>query len=145
LVNDASVAHAKTHARRSRPDESENGDRGSVAAQLVIATPLLLLLLLMLVQFATWFHASHIAQMTAAQALSAARAENGSAAAGRAQADALLGQLGTGLLLSPQVSVTRTGGDVQAEVTGIVQAVVPGLHLPVRAVAAGPVDAWTKP
>jgi Flp pilus assembly protein TadG len=125
--------------------ETGDRDKGAVSAQLVIATPLLLFLLLVTVQFAVWLHAVHIAQATAAQAVSAARAEDGSAAVGRSQADTILAQLGTGLLIDPQVSVTRACGQVHAQITGTVQAIVPGLHLPVEAIAAGPADAWTTP
>ena len=118
---------------------------GAVTAQLVIATPLLLFMLLLTVQFSVWWQAVHIAQSTASQALAATRAQDGSTGAGRAQADSILAQFGTGLLLSPEVSVTRGGGQARAQVTGTVQMIVPGLHLPVRAVAAGPLDAWTTP
>jgi Flp pilus assembly protein TadG len=132
-------------ARQHRRAGANDRDAGAVTAQLVIATPLLLFLLLLIVQFAVWFLAIHAAQATAAQALSAARAEHGSAAAGRAQADTILAQLGTGLLIDPQVNVTRAGGQVRAQITGTVQAIVPGMHLPVEAIAAGPTDAWTTP
>ncbi|MGH3185480.1 MAG: TadE/TadG family type IV pilus assembly protein, partial [Streptosporangiaceae bacterium] len=36
-------------------------ERGSATAELVIATPLLLLLILAIVQFALWEHATHVA------------------------------------------------------------------------------------
>jgi Flp pilus assembly protein TadG len=43
------------------------GDRGAVSVELVLATPLLLLMLLAIVQFALWSHATHIAQAAASQ------------------------------------------------------------------------------
>jgi len=50
-------------------------ERGSV--ELVVATPLLLLMILMVIQFAMYEHASQVAQATAAQALAATRTLGG--------------------------------------------------------------------
>ena len=50
--------------------------------ELVIATPLLLLLVLLIAQFALYMHATHIAQAAASEALSEARVSGGTAAAG---------------------------------------------------------------
>jgi len=142
---DRTVPHGPGSPLRRLHRHVEADDKGAVSGQLVIATPLLLFLLLVTVQFAVWLHAVHIAQATAAQAVSAARTEDGSAAVGQAQADKILAQLGTGLLIDPQVSVTRAGGQVHAQITGTVQTIVPGMHLPVEAIAAGPADVWTTP
>jgi hypothetical protein len=120
-------------------------DRGAVSVQLVIAAPLLLLQLLLVVQFAVYLHASHVAQSSAAQALAAARAEGASAADGDAQAAAVLRQLGGGVLLEPEVNVVRGAARVRVEITGVAETVVPPLRLPVRAVAEGPAEEWTLP
>lgn len=79
-------------------------DRGSVSAELVIATPLLSLLLLAIVQFALWSHAAHIAQVAAAQGLAAARAQNGTSASGTASARQVLDQLAAGPLRGPALA-----------------------------------------
>ena len=71
-----------TRAGWRRVRRALRGDRGSVSAELVIATPLLLLMLLAIVQFALWSHATHIAQAAASQGLAVARSQNGTAAAG---------------------------------------------------------------
>lgn len=130
-------AGARTGVPRPR------GDRGAGTTEMVIVTPLLLLLLTCTVQVALWMHAVHIAQTSAAQALSAARAEGGNTAAGRAQADTVLAQLGTGVLIDPRVTLTRTADRVSAEVSGTAQMLIPGVRLPVHVTAAGPIDAWT--
>lgn len=144
----ASPTPADLHRRpaRTRPATGPrcgSGDHGAVSAQLVIATPLLLLMLLLSVQMAVWLHAVHIAQTGAAQALAAARAEDGSTGAGRVQAGLVLAELGSGLLIDPHVEVTRDGTEVHAQITGTAQVVVPGLRLPVNTVAHGPAEAWT--
>jgi Flp pilus assembly protein TadG len=114
-----------------------------VSVELVVATPLLLLLLLGIVQFAIWWHANHLAQAAAAQALAAARAQNATAASGQDQAATVLGQAGQGLLHQVRVTVTRTATRVHVRVDAVAEQVVPGWSLPVHAVADGPVDRWT--
>ncbi|MDQ3885870.1 MAG: pilus assembly protein, partial [Actinomycetota bacterium] len=69
----------------------------------MIATPLLLLMLLAIVQFALWSHATHIAQAAASQGLAAARAQH-AAAAGSAGAQQMLDQLARGPLTGASVS-----------------------------------------
>src|SRR3954447_6617897 len=52
--------------RRWEPRRGRRVESGSVSVELVVATPLLLLLLC-IVQFAVWWHANHVAQAAAAQ------------------------------------------------------------------------------
>ncbi len=84
------------------------GDRGSVSVELVIATPLLLFMLLAIIQFALWSHATHIAQAAASQGLAAARAQDGTAAAGAAGALQMLDQLDSGPLTGASVTADRS-------------------------------------
>jgi Flp pilus assembly protein TadG len=137
------VPAATRCAQQQPPRRSGAGERGSASAELVLAVPLLLLLVLLTAQFAVYLHATHIAQAAAAQALAAARAEGGSAAAGQAEATNVLDQLGRSVLAGPRVSVDRGPAQARAEVVGTAQAVVPGLRLPVRAVAHGPVEQFS--
>lgn len=116
------------------------GDRGAVSAELVIATPLLLLILLAIVQFALWSHATHIAQAAASQGLAVARAQNGTAAAGTASAQQLLDQLAQGPLTGTSVASERSAESASVRVSGTATSVVPFLSLPVHAEAAGPVE-----
>jgi Flp pilus assembly protein TadG len=102
--------------------------------------PLLLVLVLLIVQFAVWAHATHIAQATAAQAVAAARAEGGTAADGQTQAAALLDQLGRSVLNQPSVRVDRGPAEVTVTVTGSAEPVLPWPRLPVHARAHGPAE-----
>lgn len=115
-------------------------DCGSVSAELVIATPLLLLMVLAIVQFALWSHATHIAQAAASQGLATARVQDATAAQGDAAARRLLDQLGRGPLTTTRIDVTRSGDAVVIRVSGQASAVIPFLHLPVHAEAVGPVE-----
>ncbi len=109
---------------------------------MVIATPLLMLLILLIVQFAIWAHASAVAQATAEEALAAARVQGGSAAAGQQRATQVLDQIGGNVLAAPQVTVTRTPAAATVQITGTAEDVlpVPGLHFPVHVIVTGPVE-----
>ena len=80
-------------------------DRGAGSAEIVIAVPLPMLLILPVIQFAVWANAESIAHATAEEALAAARVQGGTAAGGQQRADQVISQIGTGVLVGPQVSV----------------------------------------
>jgi hypothetical protein len=125
-------------------------DAGAVSAEVAIATPAMLLMLLGAVQFAVWLHAVHIAQTCADRGLTASRVYGGTIAAGRSQAQTLLAQLGGEVLVDPQVNVAPAAGaggqaQVRVEVDAGTISVVPLVHLPVHVVAQGPAEIWTVP
>jgi Flp pilus assembly protein TadG len=127
-------------AERSRLRRALHGDRGSVSAELVIATPLLLLMVLAIVQFALWSHATHIAQTAASQGLAAARVQNATAAQGTTGAQHVLDQLGCGPLTNTRIDTRRGADAASIRLSGEASTVIPFLHLPVHAEAAGPVE-----
>jgi Flp pilus assembly protein TadG len=118
--------------------------RGGGTVELVIATPVLLLLILLIAQFALYMHATHIAQAAASQALSAARVSSGSTTAGTTEANRMLSQLGNGPLHASSVDVQRTATQASVTITGTATSVVPFLTLTVHAEAVGPVERWTS-
>lgn len=126
---------ARTLLRRLRADE-----RGAGTAELVIATPLLLLLVLLIAQFALYLHAAHIAQAAASEALSAARVSGGTTAAGNAEGQRLLTQLGDGPLGEASVDVQRNDSQAIVTITGTVTNVIPFMTFTVHAEAVGPVE-----
>jgi len=142
------VAHAMTPADRATRAPSfmtGRSQRGAVSAELVIVTPILLILVMLVVQFALWQHAEHIAEAAAQRGAETARVERGTDAQGRVVAQAAVAQLGASLLVDPAVNVSRSGGVVTVDVTGSAQTVVPFLSLPVHAVAQGPVEHFVPP
>ncbi|WP_216211067.1 TadE/TadG family type IV pilus assembly protein [Amycolatopsis aidingensis] len=116
------------------------GDRGAVTVELVLATPLLLLALLAIIQFAVWSHATHVAQAAASQALAAARTQDGTTSAGQAAGQRLLADLAAGPLREPHITVSRSPAVVSVSVRGEATAVLPGVHLHVHAEAFGEVE-----
>ena len=106
----------------------------------MIAIPLLLLLLLTIVQFALWSHATHIAQAAASQGLATARAHDGTPAAGTASAQLLLDQLAAGPLTGTSITCARNTVVASVRISGTATPVIPFLSLPVHAEATGPVE-----
>jgi hypothetical protein len=128
---------------RTRRPQEPHDERGSASAELVVATPLLLLLILAVVQFALWQHATHVAQTVAQQGLAAGRVQGGNDQAATSQAAQLLSQLGSGVLVHPSVTATRAADTTTVVVTGHAEGILPFLSLPVRSVASGPTERWT--
>lgn len=115
-------------------------DRGAVTVELVLATPLMVLCLLFVIQAGVWMHATHIAQTTAQRALESARAYNGSTSAGYDTAEQTLHALAGGTLKDAEAHVTRGATQATAEIDGYAATVVPGLRLRVRAHVTGGVE-----
>jgi Flp pilus assembly protein TadG len=111
-----------------------------VSADIAITAPLLMLILLTIVQFALWSHATHMAQAAAAEGLAVARIDTGTAADGETRALSAIEQLGGGPLREAAVHASRTQDQASVQVTGVAATVVPFLRLPVHAEAAGPVE-----
>src|ERR1039458_7570057 len=132
--------------RRRRWCRAVRGDeRGSVSAELVLATPLLLVLIMGVVQFALWQHAEHVAAAVAQQGLAVGRLQGETAAAGQAEAQSVLDQLGTGVLIAPDITATRTATTTTVVVTGHAISVVGLFSLPVTAAASGPTEDYSDP
>jgi Flp pilus assembly protein TadG len=126
--------------RRTRRQRSPEG--GSATLEMVLATPLLLLLLLAIVQFALWQHAIHIADAAAQEGARAARLHGGTAHGGAARTAEFLAQLSPTILTHPQIVARRDANTARVQVTGQALMLIPGLHLPVRVASQGEVEAF---
>lgn len=120
-------------------------DRGSASAQAVLVLPVAFLAFFVIVQFAMWSHATHIAQAAASHVLAAARAQNGSPADGAARARSVLTDLGNGPLRDADVHCERSSETALVQISGTAKQVVPFLNLRVHAEAAGPVERFVGP
>ena len=118
-------------------------ERGAVSAELVFATPLLLLLIMGVIQFALWQHATHVAGAVAQQGLAVGRLQGETAAAGQSEAQSVLDQLGSGVLIDSNIIATRTGTTTTVVVTGHAESVVGLFSLPVKAAASGPTEIYS--
>jgi Flp pilus assembly protein TadG len=129
--------------RRRRCRSFARDERGAVAAELVIATPLLLLLIMGVIQFALWEHAEHIAAAVAQQGVSVARLQGETAGAGQAEAHSVLDQLGPSVLSDANITATRTATTTTLTVTGHAESILGIFTLPVKAIAVGPNEVYT--
>lgn len=120
-------------------------DRGSASAQVVIMLPVTFLAFFLVVQFAMWSHATHIAQAAASHGLAAVRAHGGSPADGAASARNVLADLGGEALRDTNVDCERGSETALVRISGTAKQVVPFLSLPVHAAAAGPVERFVEP
>jgi Flp pilus assembly protein TadG len=111
-----------------------------VTAELVVVTPLLLLLISLIVQFALYEHAEHVAQSAAQEAVTVTRLQGGTIASGRQQGEDVLNTLGDGLLVNPAITIVRTSSEARVEVTGYAEQLVPFLRLSIDTVSVAPVE-----
>jgi hypothetical protein len=118
-------------------------DRGASSAEMAGYAAVMLAALLIAVQAAAWGLAELACRHAANHALQAARVHGGGAAAGRADAAAVLGQIGGGLVADPDIEASRGAAAATVRVAGTAPRVVPFLRLPVGATLSGPVEALT--
>ena len=112
---------------------------------MVLVTPALLVLVLAVVQFALWYHGTHVASAAAQEGARAARVVGGTEAEGTARTQRFLADLGREVVGEPRVSVARDPERARVEVWGQAVPVVPGLRLPIHAVSDGPVERFRPP
>jgi Flp pilus assembly protein TadG len=115
-------------------------ERGAETIEVVLVTPVLLLLLMLIVQFALWYHASHVAEAAAQQGTSAARVETGTADDGRDHAQQFMANAAPALVEDVVVTATRDTEVARVEVTGTVDSLIPGLTLHVHGDAQSSVE-----
>ncbi len=142
----ASPAGAVSRARRRRPRQDTGGPRapdtpsrrpenGIATLEAVLVFPVLLLLLMVIIQFALWYNANELATAAAQDGAQTARVLGGTAQAGADRADQLLDQSGRTLLQHRQVLAERDVQHARVEVRAVCIALIPGLHLTIDAVA----------
>jgi hypothetical protein len=115
-------------------------DGGSTVIEAVLVIPVLMLLLLVIVQFALWSHAAQVAQLAASTGDRTARSVGGGPAQGVDRAQSILSGPGSDVA-SSKVSYSILPGDaVEITVTGRAESILPGLSLPVSAKLVGPIQ-----
>lgn len=110
------------HDSMNSTRSSARRDRGEASTQLVVLTPLLVLLVFLGVQAAIYFHAANVAAAAAAQGAAAASSLSGPSSA-IAVAQSTVADLGSHLAHVPTLSVS--GGYVSVSVVLSVPRIVP--------------------
>jgi Flp pilus assembly protein TadG len=120
-------------------------ERGDAIVQTVIVAPALLLLIMVIIQFALVAHARNVAEAAAQDGVTAARRFDATEADGQARASAALASLGPRMLSERGVSVVKTQTDVTVTVTGTPLTLVPGFGRKIVETSSGPVERYVAP
>ncbi len=130
-------------AGRTRGDDRP-GEDGYSVLEAAVTFPVLVLLVMLVVQFALLWHGRHVAEAAAQDGLRSARGYASTGALGQQDAQNFLAQVAPRLLLQPVVDVQRTDTTVTVRVTASVLSIVP-VGLAVQETAAGPVERFVGP
>jgi Flp pilus assembly protein TadG len=115
-------------------------ERGDETIEAVLITPVLMLLIVLVIQFGLWYHASHVAEAAAQEGASAARVETGTAAEGRLRAQQFMAAAAPALVEGVSVTAVRDTDAARFDVYGTMHSLVPGLTLRVHGHAQSPVE-----
>ena len=141
------AAHAEpSRPRRGRPVRRGRlrRDAGYSVLETAITFPVLLLLVMLVVQYALLWHGRHVAEAAAQDGLRSARAFGATAELGQRDAQSYLRQVAPHLLSRPEVQVDRSKTVVTVRVRAQVLSIVP-LGLIVDETAVGPVERFVGP
>jgi Flp pilus assembly protein TadG len=122
--------------RRSRDE------RGALSIEFLLVISALMLVFLLMLQYATQAHVHRVAQAAAEEALAAASAYDGSVPAGEAAGNHYLNDLGS--LSATNVTVTRSGTTATVTVTGDGQQVLPLVPVHVSIHLEGPIERFVE-
>jgi Flp pilus assembly protein TadG len=117
-------------------------ERGALSIEFLLVISALMLVFLLMLQYAVQAHAHRVAQAAAEEALAAASAYDGSAASGEAAGNHYLSDLGS--LSGTDVTVTRTGDTAAVTVTGDGQQVLPFVPVHVSVHLEGPIERFVE-
>src|ERR1017187_6883699 len=115
-------------------------ERAIATIEMAILTPVMLLLVTVSTQAALWQEADHVALAAAESGVAAGAEGGGSPTTAKPEALSGASQMGSGVLISPRVSVTESGGLVTVTVTGQSEQLVPGIPVSVSAAASAPLE-----
>ena len=117
-------------------------ERGALSTEFLLVMSALMLVFLLMLQYAMQAHAHRVAQAAAEEALAAASAYDGSAASGEDAGNHYLGDLGS--LSGTHVTVSRTGDTAAVTVTGDGQQVLPFVPVHVSVHLEGPIEHFVE-
>lgn len=121
-----------------------SAEAGGVSLEVVLVTPMLILLITLVVQFALWSHGTNVALAAAQEGAQLASLQGANATVGEAAARDFLSQNASRLIRDPVVSSAHTAESATVSVQGRVAGVVPGLNLTVRGSSVAPVERFRE-
>ena len=117
--------------------------RGALSIEFLLIISALMIVFLVMLQYAVKAHAHRVAEAAAEEALAAAAAYDGSTNSGQAAGSHLLDDLGSDLS-NPSIVVTRSQTTATVTVTGEVQPFIPFLPVHVTVHLEGPVEHFVE-
>ena len=114
------------------------GDGGYSVLEAAITLPVMLVLIMLVIQYALLWHGRHVAEAAARDGLRAARAWQATPADGEREGSTYMRQVAPNLLQHRHVVVTATADDVRVEVSAEVLPLLSFGSFPVREAASGP-------
>ena len=119
------------------------GERGAIGVEFMLILSMLVVVFLVMLQYAVRAHAHRIVTAAAEEGLAAAAAYDGSAEEGRRTAQRYVDDLGPGVG-NAVVSVSRSANTARVTVKGDVEQLVPFLTVEVSAEVEGPVERFVE-
>jgi Flp pilus assembly protein TadG len=140
-------AARRRHLFRTRRDD------GYSIVEAAITLPALVLLCMIVVQYALLWHGRHVVEAAARDGVEAARGYQATAGAGHAAASQYLAAVAPRLITGPAISVSRGATTVTVTIRATVLRVIPMGRYSVAESATGPVErfvaagsaAWNSP
>jgi Flp pilus assembly protein TadG len=135
----------------TRRRRAAQGDAGYSIVEAAIVLPVVVLLSMLVVQWALIWHGRHVAEAAAQTGLRTARGYQATAGAGEQAATGYLSAVAPNLLTAPSVEVTRTPTTATVRVHARVLAVIPGLSavvsggVDIEETASGPIERFVAP
>ena len=130
---------------RTRPrTPATDTDRGSSTLGAILVIPAMILLTMLVLQFAMLWHGRHVAAAVAQTGVQGAAGYRSSAADGQAQAEGYLADVAPNLLRDATVTVDRGTGTVTARVSARIPSVLPFTDFDVQETVTGPVERFSS-
>lgn len=126
----------------TRRRDLHSGEAGGASLEVVLVTPMLILLITLVVQFALWSHGTNVALAAAQEGAQLASLQGANATVGEAAARDFLAQSASRLILEPVVAASRTAESATVTVQGRIAGAVPGMNLTVRESSIAPVERY---
>lgn len=142
-LRETSARHSRiARSLAARVEAVRGNDDGYNIVEFMLTFVALIIITMVVIQFALLWHARHVAQAAAQDALRTASNYQSTADAGQSDGYAYLHQVAPNLVLDPQITVTRNATTVDVDVTGHVLSIGP-FNLTVHESAGGPVERGT--
>ena len=115
-------------------------ERGDAVTEVVLITPVLLVLIGVIINAALWYHGSQVANSAAQEGLRAAKSLHGTIQDGEKTTQNFVSQLGSSLVINPVVTISRDETTTSVDLKAHSIEIVPGLVFPIHTKVQAPTE-----